>query len=178
MGFAIAEAAQRRGHDVTLIAGPVHLATPVGVERIDVVTARDMQAALDERITQHDALIMCAAVCDYRPREYSEHKVKKSGDAWSLELVQNPDIVASLADRKESRIFIGFALESQNGEANAKEKMQRKGLDAIALNSPENIGGESGKLTVLFRDGHRQDLGPAPKRELAEKLIEITEQLR
>lgn len=178
MGFELAAAAAKRGHRVALIAGPVSLETPAGIEsRRDIVTALDLQEALAELVPDCDVLLMCAAVCDYRPARVSEHKIKRSPGTWQLALEPNPDLLAELAPVKGDRIFIGFALESENGETNARAKLERKGLDAIALNSPDNIGSAAGRLTVIRRSGGIVTLGPAPKRELAEGLVRIAEEL-
>ncbi len=178
MGFALAEAAARRGHEVVLVAGPVALETPSGVaRRLDVVTARDLQGVLAEEVPSCDVLLMCAAVCDYRPVEVVEHKIKREPGVWQLTLEPNPDLLAELAPRKGDRIFIGFALESENGEVNARAKLERKGLDAIALNAPANIGRSTGRLTVIRRDGETLEQGPASKAVLAEGLVRLAEEL-
>ena len=133
MGFAIAEAAVKAGHRATLIAGPVDLPTPKGVERVDVVSARDMLAALEDHFPRADALYMAAAVADYRPahRHAGKWKVKEAGaDAVSLELVRNPDLVRTIARTKGERRVIAFALETSDGERRALEAKQRQEREA------------------------------------------------
>src|SRR5262245_45964514 len=123
MGFEIAAAAARRGDRVTLVAGPVSLATPPGVRRVDVVSAREMLAASRRAFRSADALFMCAAVADWRPRRKRSGKWRKkneSEDVAKIELVRNPDILASLARRKGRRLVVGFALETGDGEARAR----------------------------------------------------------
>lgn len=135
MGFALAEAAARVGADVTLITGPVNLATPAGVNRVDVVSARDMLAAA-EAAAECDLFIASAAVADYRAADYAPHKLKKSADdsALHLTLVKNPDIVATIAARENAPFTVGFAAETQDVEQYALDKLSRKKLDMIIAN--------------------------------------------
>lgn len=142
MGFAIAEAAARRGAQVTLISGPVALPTPPGVARVDVQSALDMQAAVAQRARDCDIFIACAAVADYRAQQIAPEKMKKQqGDTLTLTLVKNPDIVAGVAAMTEARPFVvGFAAETQNVEEYAKQKLARKGLDLICANDVSQDG--------------------------------------
>ena len=134
MGFAIAQAAAERGHTVTLVAGPVALPTPAGVTRIDVVSALDMLAAVEECLPDHDALVMSAAVADWRPKRASATKLKKSGMNPVLELEANPDILKTLLPLKGRRPFVGFAAETGDPLAEARRKLAAKGLDLIVAN--------------------------------------------
>ncbi|AOV98386.1 bifunctional phosphopantothenoylcysteine decarboxylase/phosphopantothenate synthase [Edwardsiella hoshinae] len=142
MGFAIAEAAARRGAQVTLISGPVTLATPAGVTRIDIQSALEMQAAVAHHATESDIFIACAAVADYRAQQIAPEKMKKQqGDTLTLTLVKNPDIVAGVAAMTTARPFVvGFAAETQNVEEYAKQKLVRKGLDLICANDVSQDG--------------------------------------
>lgn len=141
MGFAIAEAAAAHGADVTLIAGPVHLATPRGVRRIDVCSARDMLAAVLPAVDGADVFIAAAAVADFHAETVSEHKIKKTGTTIELRLVQNPDIVATVAALPKRPFVVGFAAETHDVEQYAQGKLQRKKLDLIAANHVgENLG--------------------------------------
>lgn len=142
MGFAIAEAAARRGAQVTLISGPVTLPTPPGVARVDVQSALDMQAAVAQRARDCDIFIACAAVADYRAQQIAPEKMKKQrGDMLTLTLVKNPDIVAGVAAMTEARPFVvGFAAETQNVEEYARQKLARKGLDLICANDVSQDG--------------------------------------
>ncbi len=134
MGFAIAQAAAERGHAVTLIAGPVTLPTPPGVTRVDVVSALDMLDAVRRHLPQHDALVMCAAVADWRPRQASPVKLKKSDMRPVLELEPNPDILKTVQPLKGTRLFVGFAAETGDPLAEARRKLTDKGLDLIVAN--------------------------------------------
>lgn len=142
MGFAIAEAAARRGAQVTLVSGPVTLPTPAGVIRIDVQSALEMQAAVTQHAAESDIFIACAAVADYRAQQVAPEKMKKQqGDTLTLTLVKNPDIVAGVAAMTTARPFVvGFAAETQNVEEYAKQKLARKGLDLICANDVSQDG--------------------------------------
>lgn len=134
MGFAVAQAAAERGHAVTLVAGPVSLATPQGVARVDVVSARDMLAAIRRLLPDQDALVMSAAVADWRPRQVSETKLKKSAMAPVIELEPNPDILKTVRPLKAHRLFVGFAAETGDPLAEAQRKLEAKGLDLVVAN--------------------------------------------
>lgn len=142
MGFAIAEAAARRGAQVTLVSGPVTLPTPAGVIRIDVQSALEMQAAVTQHAAESDIFIACAAVADYRAQQVAPEKMKKQqGNTLKLTLVKNPDIVAGVAAMTTARPFVvGFAAETQNVEEYAKQKLARKGLDLICANDVSQDG--------------------------------------
>src|SRR5262249_55300406 len=136
MGFELAAAAARRGDHVTLVSGPVHLPTPPGVRRIDVVSAREMLAATRAAFRAADALFRGAAVADGRPRRRRAGKWRKNEESMevaTLELARNPDILTTLARRKGARLVVGFALETGHGEARARAKLREKRLDYIVL---------------------------------------------
>jgi phosphopantothenoylcysteine decarboxylase/phosphopantothenate--cysteine ligase len=176
MGFALAEAAAASGAQVTLIAGPVVLPTPAGVERINVRSAAQMREAVLERLDGVDVFIAAAAVADYRPRECAPQKIKKSADTISIDCVRNPDIVAEAAARQIRPLVVGFAAETRDVETYARDKLERKGLDLIAANDVAAPGlgfeSESNALTVLWKDG-RARIETAPKAEVARLLLEI-----
>lgn len=134
MGFAVATHAASRGHRVTLVAGPVALATPAGVTRVDVESAQSMLAAVRAHLETADALVMSAAVADWRPRVTSAVKLKKRAMAPVLELEPNPDILATLRSEKGHRVFVGFAAETGDPLAEAARKLAAKGLDLIVAN--------------------------------------------
>jgi phosphopantothenoylcysteine decarboxylase / phosphopantothenate---cysteine ligase len=176
MGFEIAAAAARAGARVTLVAGPVNLPTPQGVERIDVVSARAMQRAAARAFRTADALFMCAAVADWRPlrkRTGKRRKEDESEEVAKIELVRNPDILAGLAARKGARLVVGFALETGGGEARARRKLVRKGADYIVLNDASALGARRTSVTILGRDGSRCRLVGRPKRAVAERLVRL-----
>ena len=176
MGFAVAEAAAQAGAQVTLVAGPVTLATPHGVaERIDVRSAAQMHAAVTKAAAGADIYIGAAAVGDYRPNAVSEHKLKKqSGSDLTLQLAENPDILASLSAQRMHPFLVGFAAETQNVENYARDKLQRKGLDMIAANQVgDGLGFETADnaITLYWPDGSAE-LPRADKTSLAHQLIE------
>ena len=176
MGFAIAAAAAAVGHHVTLIAGPVNLSTPDGVERVDVVSARDMLAALRDAFTDADALFMAAAVADFRPRRKLKGKWKKKEDGADdavLELVKNPDLLATVARRKGERMVIGFALETSNGVRRALEKLRRKNADYIVLNDASALNACSSSVQVLGHEGEVLRLDDQPKDQVAAALVAL-----
>jgi phosphopantothenoylcysteine decarboxylase/phosphopantothenate--cysteine ligase len=136
MGIEIAKAALGMGADVTLVCGPSSISTEnYSINRIDVVTAEEMKKAMDDAYESADVVIMSAAVADYRPLNKAEQKIKKSDENLYIELVKNPDILKGLGERKTHQILIGFALETTNEVAFAKEKLEKKNLDLIVLNS-------------------------------------------
>ncbi len=178
MGFAIARAAAAAGHDVTLVAGPVHLATPADVRRVDVVSAREMLRATRAAFRGADALVMAAAVADWRPRRKRAGKWRKQaedGDVAFLELVQNPDILATVARRKGRRLVVGFALETGRGRARALEKLKSKGADYIVWNDPSALGADRTSVTILGADGSERTLEDRTKDAVARDLVRLVE---
>ena len=177
MGFALAEAANKLGAQVTLIAGPVSLATPAGVERIDVDSAQSMYDAAMQHATKNDVFIGCAAVADYRPVTVADQKIKKTDDSdqMTISMVKNPDIIASVAALTENRPFtVGFAAETQDVETYARGKLVKKKLDLICANdvSVEGQGFNSNDnaITVYWHDG-KQSLTLASKQQIAHQII-------
>jgi phosphopantothenoylcysteine decarboxylase / phosphopantothenate---cysteine ligase len=184
MGFAIARAAREAGARVTLIAGPVHLPTPRGVQRVDVKSAQNMLSALAEYERSAHVFIACAAVADWRPANAAEQKIKKdgSGKTPELQFVENPDILATLArsDRaKQGALYcVGFAAESEDLEANAKAKRIRKGIPLLVGNIGPSTFGQDDNALLLVDEHGSQAMARAPKLELARKLIaEIAKRL-
>lgn len=156
MGYAIAEEAARRGADVILVSGPTALPEPGGrVKTVHVESAREMLDACLEEFGSADISIMAAAVADYAPRHYADHKIKREhDDVEAIEVVKNPDIAATLGSRKRpDQILVGFALETDNAEANGREKLARKNLDYIVVNSLADkgagFGTDTNKVTVI-----------------------------
>ncbi|WFM70889.1 bifunctional phosphopantothenoylcysteine decarboxylase/phosphopantothenate--cysteine ligase CoaBC [Halomonas sp. CKK8] len=178
MGFALAAAAASLGARVRLISGPVGLPTPEGVERTDVETAQEMHEAAQRLAIDSDIFIGCAAVADYRAEAAAEHKIKKvEGEAGlTLHLVKNPDIIAGVAALPASQrpLVVGFAAETRDLEAYARDKLTRKGLDMIVANDVGRaglgFGSDDNAALLLWRDGDREDsenLAPQPKAQLA-----------
>lgn len=181
MGFAIADAAARRGAQVLLVAGPVHLATPAGVRRIDVRSAEQMREAVLAALPV-DAYIGAAAVADWRPRRIAPNKMKKRAgvDTLTLELVRTPDILAEVAAHAaRPPLVLGFAAETEDVERYARGKLANKQLDLIAANRVGIAGAgfesDDNLLTVFGRDGLARELGPAPKLRLADALLDLIE---
>ena len=177
MGFAIARAAREAGADVVLIAGPVSLASPRGVVRIDVRSAREMLAATQPEAERADVFVATAAVADWRPAQASDHKIKKdgSGKPPRLEFTENPDILATIAQSpraKSGRLYcVGFAAESQDLLANAQAKRERKGVPLLVGNiGPATFGADDNAL-LLVDDKGATEMPRASKLELARQLI-------
>ncbi|HET9033182.1 MAG TPA: bifunctional phosphopantothenoylcysteine decarboxylase/phosphopantothenate--cysteine ligase CoaBC [Dokdonella sp.] len=181
MGFAVAAAAAQAGAEVRLIAGPVSLSTPAGVERIDVRSARQMRDAVIAAAADADIFISAAAVGDYRPETTAPTKLKKSGKALALELIQNPDILAEVGQSAQPPFLVGFAAETNDLEHYARGKLERKRLDMIAANQVgEAQGFECGEnALLLIWSGGSEQLALADKRVLAQSLVErIAERYR
>jgi phosphopantothenoylcysteine decarboxylase/phosphopantothenate--cysteine ligase len=172
MGYAVASAAREAGAEVTLISGPVSLPTPAGVSRIDVRTAREMFDAVKKGAKRADVFISVAAVSDYRVKSPSAQKIKKANGHLSLELVENPDILAWVAALPKPPFCVGFAAESEDLAKNARAKLARKKLPLIAANlAQEALGRDESAITLYdAKGGH--PLGRGPKIELARKLVE------
>nr|WP_288500080.1 bifunctional phosphopantothenoylcysteine decarboxylase/phosphopantothenate--cysteine ligase CoaBC [uncultured Pseudomonas sp.] len=177
MGFALAEAAVEAGAKVTLISGPVHLPTPDRVNRIDVVSARDMLAAC-EAAMPCDILIAAAAVADYRPEVVAQHKLKKdpnSGDGLLLQMVRNPDILATLAHRDDRPFSVGFAAETENLLEYASRKLKDKNLDLIVANDVANpsigFNSEDNAITIIDRVLQQTSFAQTSKGKIARQLV-------
>lgn len=178
-GIALAREAALRGANVTLILGPTHLPAPHGVEVVDVISAQDMNDAALARAKDADLVIATAAVADWRPETASKQKVKKSEGDVDVRMVRTPDVLAAIAERKNSTIVVGFAAETENHEANARAKMEGKHLDAIAVNDVSDgrgFGAQPNALTVLWGKDGRCDLGAASKEVLAARLLDCIQQ--
>lgn len=172
-GIALAREAAARGAEVTLILGPTHLDPPAGVKTIPVESAQQMLEAAMQHATGADITIASAAVSDWRPEHAAPQKVKKSDDDLLVRLVRNPDVLAAIAQRKGATFLVGFAAETQEHEANAREKLARKQLDAIVVNDVSGgrgWGAQRNTLTVLWGTGGRRELGDASKDVLAARL--------
>ncbi|MGD8165243.1 bifunctional phosphopantothenoylcysteine decarboxylase/phosphopantothenate--cysteine ligase CoaBC [Pantoea sp. FN0307] len=176
MGFAIAAAAAARGANVTLVAGPVAMATPAGVTRIDVTSALEMEKAVMLHITQQDIFIGSAAVADYRAAEVASEKIKKQGDEITLKMVKNPDIVAGVGAMQEGRPYVvGFAAETRNVEEYAQQKRVRKNLDLICANdvskSGQGFNSDTNALHLFWQEGEKV-LPLADKTLLGQQLLD------
>lgn len=178
MGFAIAAAAVKRGHRVTLVHGPVALAAASGVKAIGVVSAADMLRACRKEWPRHDVLIMAAAVADYTPARRSRFKLKKSTNLLTLDLAPTVDILRTLsARRKSNQRVIGFALEDRAARRNAEMKLSGKRLDAIVLNRPTAIGADSSTVEILRSGARWMRVPPSDKQRLAGVIVELAQSI-
>jgi phosphopantothenoylcysteine decarboxylase/phosphopantothenate--cysteine ligase len=178
-GIALAREAALRGAEVTLILGPTHLEPPAGVKTVHVQNAQEMYDAAMEHAVGSDLVIASAAVSDWRPERAEMQKRKKTDEDLTVRMVRNPDVLAALGQSKGSSFLVGFAAETENHEANAREKLKRKRLDAIAVNdvsSNRGWGAQHNALTLLWNGGKR-DLGEASKAVLAARLLDAIEEL-
>lgn len=181
MGYALAARCAERGAEVWLVSGPVSLTVPAGdIHRIDVTSAREMHDRCTELFPQMDAAIMCAAVADYSPAECAESKIKReSTGELTLHLVPNPDIAAALGKMKrEGQTLVGFALETDNEHAHALDKLRRKNLDFIVLNSLRNpkagFGIDTNQVTIISANGEEHEFPAKDKSLVAADIIDIT----
>jgi len=178
MGFALAEVAAEQGAEVVLVAAPCDLPTPAGVRRVDVVSARDMDAAVREHEAAVDVVLMAAAVADFRPAEAGSVKLRRGDGPPSVELVANPDILAGLIARRgrvTRPLMVGFAAETGDLEASARSKLAAKGVDVLVANdvAAEGVGfeGIDNAVLILHRDGTRRDVPRTTKRRVAEIVL-------
>ena len=175
MGYAIAARAAEAGHDVTLISGPVALENPAGVKRIFIESAAEMAEAVHKHAPDADAIIMSAAVADYRPAHPFDSKMKKQPGNLFLELERTEDVLGTVGKNKlPGQLLIGFAAETENLEANALDKLQRKNLDWIIANLvSDGFGNDTNKVIIFNRDGGRFPLDLEEKSSLAQKIVDL-----
>ncbi len=175
MGIACARAAARAGHRVVLVLGPSHLPDPPGVRTIRVTTALEMHAAAMAEYPACDAVLATAAVSDYRPARRHEGKVKKGRALVPVALVPNPDILAGMGRAKGRRILVGFALESRRGREGAIDKLRRKNLDHVVLDSPAAFGADRIDAVVIHAAGGEEEYRGVTKAALARDLVALFE---
>jgi phosphopantothenoylcysteine decarboxylase/phosphopantothenate--cysteine ligase len=177
MGYAIASEAAKAGWDVTLVSGPVALNCPEGCKRICVETGQQMYEAIDQLYADCDVLIMTAAVMDYRPKEQSDHKIKKDKLSMTVEMEPTVDILKTLGKKKTKQLLVGFAAETNDVETYAAGKMKEKNCDYIVANqvgvSGAGFAADTNSVIVLGKDGSRIEYGPDTKVHIAQKLIEL-----
>ena len=175
----MAEAAAARGHETTLISGPVSLAAPAGVRVVQVVSAEDMLAAVRSEFLSVNVLVMAAAVADFRPRRVSSLKLKKAGAGLTMELERTPDILESLRAMKQERIVVGFAAETGDPVAEAQRKRREKGVDMIVANDVLALDAGFEVATnrvVLVEEDRVTPLPLLDKREVAERIVSWVEE--
>jgi len=183
MGYAIAEAAQARGAQVVLVTGPTALPTPRGIEVVSVATAEEMTKALSARLAWSTTVIMAAAVTDFRPTHPAVQKIKKQGRAagQTLDLEQTTDILASLSAQRTTQLMVGFAAETSDLIAHAKDKLTVKGLDLIVANDVTTegagFGSDQNAATLIDRQGAMTELPLMPKRALADAILNRAQEL-
>lgn len=178
MGYALAEAAQKRGHRVILISGPVSLSCPARVKLILVTTALDMYKEVMKHFRASDVIIKTAAVADWRPARFSGKKIKKGQKTLNLKLIPNPDILKRVGKIKgKNQLLVGFAAETDRPLFHAQQKLLQKKCDWIVLNdvSQKGIGFESdqNQVTLLSRGGQKINLPRMSKKKLAKKILEV-----
>lgn len=178
MGYAIATQLEELGADVTLVSGPSALKLPKGVDTISVTSAAEMLHACEEHFDAADIVVMSAAVADYTPVEVANQKIKKKENEFSIVLKKTADILATLgAKKKENQLLVGFALETNNELENAKDKLIRKNLDFIVLNSMQDKGAgfatDTNKVTIIDRAGNTHEFSLKSKEEVAKDICSI-----
>lgn len=176
MGFAIAAVARKRGAQVVLIAGPTHLTVPEGVRCVPVISAEEMRGAVFNQLDNMDVVIKAAAVADYRSADRSVQKMKKTADKLTLALEKTPDILAELGQRKEGRILVGFAAETERLLAHAADKLQKKNLDLIVANDITRDGAgfdvDTNIVRLLHANGRVEELELMSKEQVAQQLLD------
>jgi len=176
MGYAVAEAAAKRGAKVVLISGPTALETPECVERVDVRTAAEMLRAVEARFAPVTIAVFAAAVTDYRPAERAAGKIKRAADELTIRLEANPDILATVARNKGERVVAGFAAETDNVAENARKKLEKKNADLIVANDVTAEGAgfdvDTNVVTIFTRDGREVPLPRLSKAEVAQRILD------
>jgi phosphopantothenoylcysteine decarboxylase/phosphopantothenate--cysteine ligase len=177
MGYAIAEAALARGHDVTLISGPASLAAPRGTQLVSITTSDELYDAVHRAVRACDALVMCAAVSDYKPAVSAKRKMKKQKAPFALKLIPTTDVLASLPKENRRYLVVGFAAETHDLKINAQKKLRRKNCDLIVANdvSRSDAGMESdeNEVVIFSRNGESQKISRTSKKIIARELVKI-----
>ena len=168
MGYSLAQAAADLGAEVTLISGPTDLKVPNGLKNfISVESALEMYEKVDEYFKNTDIFIACAAVADYRPKEYKKEKIKKSDSDFVIELVRNPDILIEMSKKKEKQLLVGFAAETNDIRENALKKLEKKNLDIIVANNASVMGSDENVIEIIRKDRTSVEISQKSKMELA-----------
>ena len=172
MGYSLAQAAVDLGAEVTLISGPTNLKVPNGLEKfIFVESALEMYEKVDEYFKNTDIFIACAAVADYRPKEYKNEKIKKSDSDFVIELVRNPDILLEMSKKKEKQLLVGFAAETNDIRENALKKLKKKNLDIIVANNASVMGSDENVIEIIKKDRTSVEISQKSKIELAYDIL-------
>lgn len=183
MGIAIADEFAARGNEVTLVKGPTHLKAGENVKEVKVQTAAQMFAACQQYFADADVIVFAAAVADYTPKQVSETKIKKKEDSFSIELVKTTDIAGQLGQQKQAhQVVVGFALETDNEQANAEDKLKRKNMDFIVLNSMRDEGAGFGhntnRITIIDKNGNTAKFELKPKAEVAKDIADYVSKMK
>ena len=176
MGYALAEECYRRGAEVTLISGPVSLSCSEGIKRIDVESCQEMYEQAIKAFPQQHAAILCAAVADFKPENVAETKIKREKDDLFLRLKPTQDISSTLGKMKTSdQHIVAFALETNNEELNAKQKLEKKNADFIVMNSTRNPGttfqSDENQITIIHKEG-KKEYAKKPKTDVAKDIVD------
>ena len=172
MGYSIAQAAADLGAEVTLISGPTDLKAPNGLKNfISVESALEIYEKVDEYFKDTDIFIACAAVADYRPKEYKKEKIKKSDSDFVIELVRNPDILLEMSRKKEKQLLVGFAAETNDIKENALKKLEKKNLDIIVANNASVMGSDENVIEIIRKDRTSVEISQKSKVELAYDIL-------
>lgn len=172
MGYSLAQAAVDLGAEVTLISGPTDLKVPNGLENfISVESALEMYEKVDEYFKNTDIFIACAAVADYRPKEYKKEKIKKSDADLVIELIRNPDILLEMRKKKEKQLLVGFAAETNDIRENALKKLEKKNLDIIVANNASVMGSDENVIEIIKKDRTSVEISQKSKIELAYDIL-------
>lgn len=172
MGYSLAQAAVDMGAEVTLISGPTDLKIPNGLRNfISVESSLEMYGKVDEYFKNTDIFIACAAVADYRPKEYKKEKIKKSDSDFVIELVRNPDILLEMSKKKEKQLLVGFAAETNDIRENALKKLKKKNLDIIVANNASVMGSDENVIEIIRKDRTSVEISQKSKVELAYDIL-------
>ena len=175
MGYAIAEAALARGHEVTLISGPAQVPPPLGAKYISITASEELHDAVRRAVRACDVLVMCAAVSDYKPAAPATRKMQKRKSPFALKLIPTRDILASLPKDQRRYLVVGFAAETHDLEINAQKKLRRKNCDMIVANdvsrSDSGMESDENEVVIFSRDGEPEKISRASKKIIARKLV-------
>jgi phosphopantothenoylcysteine decarboxylase / phosphopantothenate---cysteine ligase len=177
MGYAIAEAALAKKHDVTLISGPASIAPPRGAKNVSITTSDELHDEVHRAVRECDVLVMCAAVSDYKPAARLPRKMKKRKTPFALKLIPTRDILASLPQGNRSYLVVGFAAETHDLKSNAQKKLRAKDCDAIVANdvsgSETGMESDENEVTIFFRKSESKKISRASKKNIARELVKI-----
>ncbi len=173
MGAALAEAAIGAGHRVVIVSGPVEVAYPAEAEVVKIFSTEELLENCLKIFPECDGLIAAAAPCDYRPRAVAKHKIRKTGDALALELVETPDVVAGLSKIKKCQWMVAFALETEDRHLRAMQKLERKSCDLIVVNGPEAVHATETAVEILDKSGEIVAGFSGGKREVGREILRV-----